>query len=744
MEAVHSLVRLLVKLGLLNKEPNESTYSDKPEQPIRLLSKLNRFDEKDAVQKIAKHLDLEVFDPKNPETKKKLQLEKFKSVLDSQLCWQKKVIPLWEERGRLHVAMANPLDLDALQSVCFPFETKGIQLVALEKDIVNVLRDHLPPSKIQFDTIEASEEDENEKIEIVGALTNEREPSKNQTEAKPIIRLCNKFVSDAHQMGASDIHLQPIDGSLEVRFRIDGIMHSIMEVPGRLQPAVISRFKLLAGMDIADHRRTQDGRFGVKIDGEPLDVRVSCVPTSFGENIVLRLLRNDASDLSFGSLGLSPAQEKSIRSVMASRGRMFLVTGPTGSGKTTTLYTCLNTLRDGTINIETVEDPIEYRVPGVQQIQVNESAGITFASALRTILRQDPDVIMIGEIRDEETAKIALQAAQTGHLVLSTLHTNDAPSSITRLIDLGAPPFMVSSSLAGILAQRLVRTICNNCKTKPGEDYLTEFAEKITRYKLDVEELVIGAGCEECHYTGHRGRIGLYSYLEITDEIGKLIHERASADDIIESALDNGFATLEESALALIKGGKTSFYEVEPYLGFASDRKGNPHQLASIPKKVSELPDEEEIELDPDTTLSETEGKFDLTSPSDGIQRDLVLLIEDDSDIRSILSLLLQKEMYEVIEAENGIDGLQEVYQRRPALVVADLMMPKMDGREFLIKMKNNVKTKDIPVLILTAANSEENEIELLDLGANDFVRKGASSNVFISRVRRALADHQE
>ncbi len=727
LEAVHALVNLLVQLELIESAPHRSVFEDKAELPLRLLSKQYKFDEEEAIKKVAEHLSLEALDLTNDEVKDKIDKTLLKPPLDSELCWKHKIIPLWEEGEFLAVASANPFDQEGIKTLGFTLNAKPKLYLAEEREIVSLLRENVPASRIEFDSIEGIEDDEDDSIEILGQNQIETNPSGRQVEAKPIIRLCNKIIADAHISGASDIHLEPMDGALEIRFRIDGVMHTIMQIPERLKPAVTSRIKLLSGMDIADHRKPQDGRFGVKIDGDAIDVRVSCIPTTFGENLVLRLLNNDCTDLTLQALGLTSYQEKSIRGILESRGKMMLVTGPTGSGKSTTLYTCLNQVRDGSQTIATVEDPIEYRVPGVQQVQVHEAAGITFASALRSLLRQDPDIIMIGEIRDEETAKIALQAAQTGHLVLSTLHTNDAPSAIIRLDDLGAPSYLIAASVAGIVAQRLVRKVCETCKSTPEKKYLMEHAERMAQHSLTADDITIGVGCETCHYTGYKGRTAIYSYLHIDEEISQMIHDKASPPDIVKRAKEDGYETLEERGIAIVREGITTIDEMEPYLLTinSSAKKKGPE---ATKRKVIQLEEHQEIVFK--------------TKEEKTIKRDKILLIEDDPDVRSILSMLLQKEMYEVIEAEDGLEALEKVYKNRPTLIISDLMMPRMDGKEFLVKMKSNAKTKDIPILMLTAANSEENEVDLINLGANDFVGKAASSSVFLSRVRRALAEH--
>ncbi|MEZ4754582.1 MAG: type II/IV secretion system protein [Bdellovibrionota bacterium] len=474
------------------------------------------------------------------------------------------------------------------------------------------------------------------------------------------------------------------------------------------------------GMDIAERRKPQDGRIRVRLYNEPVDLRVSSVPTSFGEKIVLRILRSKLENLSFEKLELPDLVVKKLKNGLEQKGKLILVTGPTGSGKTTTLYSCLNFLRDGTTNIETVEDPIEYRIPGIHQIQVNNTAGVSFASALRSVLRQDPDVIMIGEIRDQETAEIALQAAQTGHQVLSTLHTNSASAAITRLSSIGIDPFVLSSCVSTIVAQRLLRKICNDCKVTAGQEFLERHADIISDYNLDYSKIFEPTGCQSCNHTGYKGRVGIYSLLEINDEIADLILTKASLNKILEAAKQNGFKTLTEAAFDRLEEGLTTLDEVRPYY------------LAVDDGQISEV-------IDPTAPSPSKHKSLNIKKDSGSITREKVVLIEDDEDVRRILTLLLQKEMYEVIEAENGLVGLNAVYEHQPTFVLCDLMMPVMDGKEFLIKMQNNTQTTNIPVIILTAADNEDNETGLLDLGAADFVSKSSSSSVMLSRLRRIL-----
>ncbi len=381
-------------------------------------------------------------------------------------------------------------------------------------------------------------------------------------EDAPIIKIVNHMIVQAIQMKASDIHVEPEERLLSLRYRIDGMLHRQPSLPKDLTAAVISRFKIMAGLDIAEKRIPQDGRIMMKVGNKNIDFRVSTCPTVNGENVVLRILDKSGVVLGLNSLGFPPKEMDLFKSLLASPYGIILVTGPTGSGKTTTLYSALQLLNKEDVNIMTVEDPVEYQFPGMRQVHVNVTAGLTFAAALRSFLRQDPDIVMVGEIRDKETAEIAVQAALTGHLVFSTLHTNDSASSFTRLIDMGVEPFLVSSSVLGILAQRLVRRVCEKCK----EFYVPE--PEIVR-DLGVTDRVTkdtkfarGKGCGLCGQSGYKGRIGIYELLKISPEVQGMVLKRASADSIREVAIKQGLTTLRLAALDKLFQGMTSVEEV--------------------------------------------------------------------------------------------------------------------------------------------------------------------------------------
>ncbi len=365
----------------------------------------------------------------------------------------------------------------------------------------------------------------------------------------PIIRMLNALLTQAAKDGASDIHIEPYERSSSVRFRVDGTLREVVQPNKALHAALISRLKIMAELDIAEKRLPQDGRISLRIGGRAIDVRVSTLPSSHGERAVLRLLDKTESKFTLEGLGMDGEVLRSFKHLIQQPHGILLVTGPTGSGKTTTLYASLGQVDTATTNVLTVEDPVEYELPGIGQTQVNPKIDLTFAKALRAILRQDPDVIMIGEIRDFETAQIAIQASLTGHLVLATVHTNDAPSSVTRLIDMGVEPFLLSSSLLGVLAQRLVRKLCTHCK-KPGLDADTG---RTTWHPV---------GCEHCAHTGYKGRTGVYELMAVNEQVQSLIHSRASDHEVVAAARGAGLRSMREDGERLVSSGVTSLAEV--------------------------------------------------------------------------------------------------------------------------------------------------------------------------------------
>lgn len=470
------------------------------------------------------------------------------------------VFLLKEEAGKMHIAIADPTNIEAIdylrlvlgENIVFYITTRANIDQAIEK--YYEMEDVVKKAEEEVTTDNAEIAEEEEEVDIAKL--------KEMGEEAPVIRIVNNIVSAAILERASDIHIEPLEKSLRVRYRIDGILYERQSLPKAIQPGVISRLKILSHMDIAEHRKPQDGRITLRFKGRSIDFRVSSLPTVYGEKIVLRILDASKALLSLEKLGFSSENLKIFKEIISQPYGMVLISGPTGSGKTTTLYSALTRLNTPARNIITVEDPVEYHLKGINQVQVNVKAGLTFANALRSILRQDPDIILIGEIRDKETAQIAIEAALTGHLVFATIHTNDAASIPTRLIDMGVEPFLVASTLIGATAQRLVRKICKSCKVKynPSRSILehigvdTSLLEGATFYK--------GEGCSECNYTGYKGRIAVQEILPITPEIQKLIMNRAGASEIKKVAKAQGMKTLLDDALTKAMEGITTIEEV--------------------------------------------------------------------------------------------------------------------------------------------------------------------------------------
>ncbi len=463
------------------------------------------------------------------------------------------ILPLRDEGGRLLVAIADPANLPALDELRGLFEMPVDGVVVPPTVLVEAVNRLY--SKLSGSAQEMVEELEGEDLFTLANEFNEPKDLLDLADEAPVIRLLNSIMFQAVKERASDIHIEPFERELEVRFRIDGLLYKMLTPPKVVQEALISRVKIMAGLNIAEKRLPQDGRLRVIVAGRDVDIRVSILPTFFGERVVLRLLDKQRGVISLADIGFSPADVQTMERLLTRTSGIILVTWPTGSGKTTTLYAALTRINTPEKNIITIEDPIEYQLKGIGQIHVNPKIDLTFANGLRSILRQDPDIIMVGEIRDAETAEIAMQASLTGHLVLSTLHTNDAATAVTRLIDMGVESFMVASTLSAVLAQRLVRIICPHCREayKPEREYAG-----ITL----PEVLYRGRGCDKCFNLGSIGRTGIYELLLIDSELCSMIIRQAPAGVIKEYAVSRGMRTLREDGLAKAAAGITTIEEV--------------------------------------------------------------------------------------------------------------------------------------------------------------------------------------
>jgi type IV pilus assembly protein PilB len=489
------------------------------------------------------------------------------SAVTQELARRFKVIPIARELKRVTLAMRNPLDIFAIDEIRLITGKEVEPVIATEEDIINAIsanyRTEVNVSEAVSDVMRDLDE---ASIQITAENTDDNitiEQLKELSGEAPVVRLTNMIISRGITDKASDIHIEPSKDSLRIRYRVDGILSDGMTLPKKAQASLTSRFKIMADMDIAEKRAPQDGRISAIIEGKPYDFRVSTLPAVFGEKIVMRVL--DKSNISVGlhKLGLLPYTFEMFESMISRTYGIILVTGPTGSGKSTTLYSVLAKLNSGEKNIITIEDPVEYELPGITQSMVNNRAGMTFAAGLRTMLRQDPNIIMVGEMRDQETAMIAIEAALTGHLVISTLHTNDAPGAVARLLDMGIESFMIASSVIGVMAQRLLRMVCVKCKEQytPPRDAIKRLGMNLD--VLDKGEVTFyrGRGCDVCKGTGYKGRVGVYELMPVTDKVRELILARASSYAIREAAIEAGMRTLKDDAMEKILLGITTLEE---------------------------------------------------------------------------------------------------------------------------------------------------------------------------------------
>ncbi len=468
------------------------------------------------------------------------------------------ILPFSLSGAELLVAIADPLNLSALEDLSF---TTGLKLkagLADEQQIAQALDKHYredsAAAKARMQELVAELGQQGSKFDL--------EDKAAMAKAAPVVKLLNYVLYQAIRDKASDIHLEPFETDFKIRYRVDGLLYELEAPPPHLAVSLISRVKVLADLDIAETRLPQDGRIELSVGGRPVDLRVSTLPTMFGESCVLRVLDRSVVALNLQNLGFGDEQLEAIRRLLALPHGIVLLTGPTGSGKTTTLYAMLNEANTVDVKIITVEDPVEYDLEGIVQIPVNDDIGVNYSAVLRTILRQDPDVILVGEIRDRETAQTAIEASLTGHLVFSTLHTNDAPSAITRLVDIGVEPFLITATLQGVLAQRLVRRICAQCRVEyePSDELLREL--QVTRAEVGEQKFARGRGCEACNFSGYRGRMALGELMVVDERLRQLVIDGASSEDLARAAREGGMSTLRDAGLRAVFSRQTSVEEV--------------------------------------------------------------------------------------------------------------------------------------------------------------------------------------
>lgn len=535
----------------LDEVAEEVERSGKP--VMEIIENYGLFSRADLLQVIANSLGSYVWDPRSADVKKEVI-----ASIDTNTARSYGVIPVALEDDTLHLAMRNPLDYQTVESLRFILG-KNILPVAVDPDMFDSELERYYPEEVD------SVADIIAELGPSQLLEDSTKSDEERANDAPIVKFVDVVMQQAIKDKASDIHFEPFEKEFRIRYRVDGALYEMPPPPKSLAIPVISRVKIISGLNISERRRPQDGRIQLKVQGRPVDLRVSCLPTSYGESVVLRVLDRTVVNLQLDSLGIGQDVLDKLREMIHLPNGILLVTGPTGSGKTTTLYSALGEVNTVEDKLLTAEDPVEYDIEGIVQVPINDAVGMTFQRALRAFLRQDPDRILVGEIRDFETAQIAIEASLTGHFVFSTLHTNDSASTVTRLVDMGVEPFLICSSLAGILAQRLVRRVCKNCKTYyvPSDSDLERLG--IDRSVVGDHKFCYGRGCPNCNHTGYKGRKALTELLVVNNEIREMIANEAPANHLREKARELGMRTLREDGLAAVMNGETTVDEVVRY-----------------------------------------------------------------------------------------------------------------------------------------------------------------------------------
>ncbi|HEX9218064.1 MAG TPA: type II/IV secretion system protein [Gemmatimonadales bacterium] len=663
-----------------------------------------------------------------------------------QLARRYHVLPLRLTDSFLELGTANPFDLDAEKALAFA-TAREIRLFLLAPSKISEKLDEMYKPETAINKLLEGMSD----AEVLTTLPDAPHPEElNVSEAdasqKPVVRLVDMIISEGILSRASDIHVEPEEGGVAVRYRIDGVLRQVMKIPRQAGLPLISRIKIMSSLDIADRLRPQDGRARVAVNGQPIDLRVSTLPAQLGEKVVIRILDSRATVKSLDTLGLNPGEADAIKRLLENHEGILLVTGPTGSGKTTTLYSAINQIKSEGVNIVTVEDPVEYRMQGIVQVQVQEKAGLTFAAALRSILRQDPNVVLVGEIRDKETAQIAVQASLTGHLVLSTLHTNDASNAVTRLVDIGVEAYKIAASLRGVVAQRLMRKLCLTCK----EVWMEAPPERLRRWIPKGTPLYRAAGCPDCAMTGYRGRFSILEILTMTPELERRIAAGEAADRIAEAARRGGMKSLWDSGLAHVTRGESTLDELTRVVDIPSDEAApggpekrtdalrfppGPGAVRSFSEPAVAAPVSTHFDLlEEPAPPAETRR-----SGAHGQPASKVLLVDDEDSLRKVMRDLLERDGYIVTEARDGVQALDQVDRVGPDIIVLDLNLPGLDGYGVLSHLRSRPATANIPVIVLTAKGDEDNEVRVFELGADDFLTKPFRARALSARLEAVL-----
>ncbi len=640
------------------------------------------------------------------------------TLLPEAVARKHQVVPISANDRTIQVATADPRDLDVEQTLRFVtgreigFQIGTPQAIAARLD--ELYRPERAIERLLGGLPQTS---------VVALDMAPVAPDSPRELEGPVAKLVDAMIHDAIREGASDIHAEPTDGAVVVRYRVDGVLREVMRLPEAAGAALVRRVKIWAKLDVTDPLRPHDGRSMARVGDQTVDLRVSTIPVARrGEKVVIRILDKNNLCGSLAQLKLPAGEHESLERLLGHREGMVLVTGPTGSGKTTTLYAVLNQLKTGKVNIVTVEDPVEYEVAGISQIQVSDVQGLTFARALRSVLRQDPDIVLVGEIRDAETAGIAVQAGFSGHFVLSTLHTNDAASAVVRLRDMGIDAFKVAAVLKGIVAQRLVRRLCEHCAVTVPVESLPAEARPPTGREARVRQ---ATGCRNCNGRGYRGRVAILEILPVDDSVARLIDAGALPEALTIAARKLGMKSLWESGLERVWAGTTSLDELTRVLG---ERTGDEHAGEAVAPPAAAHPTPAIVAPKPPAAQA----------ASAATEGGRVLVADDDPQMRRLIKIVLQREGFEVLEANDGLDALELIEQGSIDLVILDVDMPRLNGLGVLEEIRAQMRTASLPVIVLTALQDDTEE-KALDLGAQDYLTKPVQTRSLVARVRAVL-----
>ncbi len=704
------LGEILIEAGLINETQLEKALIRQQTEKKRLgrtLVDMNILTDLDICQALSTQLQIAVVDYSILENIDRGVLE----LIPRDVAFKNLVLPLSVKQRKITIVISDPLNLGAIQDVEF-ITTKEVDLLlAPESKLLELIEaaygtdvtaEMMMKNLISSDEIEVVPEASGDELDESRLVAS--------TDAPPVVRLVSLLMSDGVNSRASDIHLEPKESHTVVRYRIDGEMRNIMTIPGNMHQSVISRIKVMANMDISERRKPLDGGTKIKVGGRVIDLRLSTLPSLYGERMVMRILDPDRAFVPLNSLGLNPTELDLFNALISYPQGMVLITGPTGSGKTTLLYAAIDTLKTEEVNLITLEDPIEYRLPGISQVQVNEKVGLTFASGLRSILRQDPDIVMVGEIRDLETSEIAFRASQTGHLVLATLHTNDAVATVTRLYDLKLPHYLIGSSVLGIVAQRLVRRICDHCQVEDNPD-LT----KVHALNMPViETFYKGEGCEKCNFSGYHGRVGIYEVVPFDAELKEMVGRGAGEAELTNALRKKKIKRMIDYAWEKLQAGVTTLDEI----------------LAKIPWAPSSgaMDDPQETHM-----IQEKSGSASVPSVP------FVLVVDSDPESGKETVKTMRSKKLDCGIATNGREGLKAVYQKRPDLVFLSSRLQDMSGFDMLEVLRKKLETSKIPVIVLSNSSSFEDQKRAYELGAHEYLVKPVDPELLLKEGAAAL-----